>query len=618
VKDSDVQCAWQMASRVGLHDLDGTLAAERTRTRTMPSADVQQLAPINEDGSGASGSESNSSISSAGSDTSHGSPANVQAKNRPRSDETTRAVRTPSNALGPVAGRAASPFIASPFPGAKIRAWSQLESQQPLLSEMATEVVEAPPVGKAAGSGTLDQRFAHLLEGHRQQMDPDEVKKGYLAVVDKLYKKISVMGKGGGGKVYKVHAAEDESQVFAVKKIKLVPNDDDLRESVFNEIALLVALSGQPSIIKMYDYEIADEYVYMVMECGEQDLAQALAKKQVRSLRGVWRAMIESLQTVHDQRVVHGDLKPANFLMVNRELKLIDFGIARKIESDNTTNIMRESAVGTVNYMAPEAFQGTQDAAQRKADGGLKLGRASDIWSLGCILYQMVYGRPPFNKYQNQLEKMQAICNRCVPIDFPKTGLGGAPVETALLDVLKRCLDRDCSKRPTIPELRVHPWLVPPKFALDSYNVLVMVSKVRSLHAANPARTDEDIQAELIRLMETAVLPQTAPRDPRAALQIPKFPRDPNPCGAPTCRASRAGPRDEGTHCAKGLGYYRAGSPLRCAAPRACAAAAAACGCQDPRNTADFLGCCCRKAHWPRRTHHPQGRCFAASQSSRT
>ena len=336
MKDSDVQCAWQMASRVGLHDLDGTLAAERTRTRTMPSADVQQLAPINEDGSGASGSESNSSISSAGSDTSHGSPANVQAKNRPRSDETTRAVRTPSNALGPVAGRAASPFIASPFPGAKIRAWSQLESQQPLLSEMATEVVEAPPVGKAAGSGTLDQRFAHLLEGHRQQMDPDEVKKGYLAVVDKLYKKISVMGKGGGGKVYKVHAAEDESQVFAVKKIKLVPNDDDLRESVFNEIALLVALSGQPSIIKMYDYEIADEYVYMVMECGEQDLAQALAKKQVRSLRGVWRAMIESLQTVHDQRVVHGDLKPANFLMVNRELKLIDFGIARKIESDNT------------------------------------------------------------------------------------------------------------------------------------------------------------------------------------------------------------------------------------------------------------------------------------------
>ncbi|KAJ1465588.1 hypothetical protein T484DRAFT_1864213, partial [Baffinella frigidus] len=44
----------------------------------------------------------------------------------------------------------------------------------------------------------------------------------------------------------------------------------------------------------------------------------------------------------------------------------------------------------------------------------------------GCILYQMVYGRPPFNKYTHQLEKMNAICNKKIPIDFPKAGLGGA------------------------------------------------------------------------------------------------------------------------------------------------------------------------------------------------
>ena len=86
----------------------------------------------------------------------------------------------------------------------------------------------------------------------------------------------------------------------------------------------------------------------------------ALCVWQVRSLRGVWRAMMDAVQVVHDQRVVHGDLKPANFLMVKKELKLIDFGIAKRIESDNTTNIVRENAIGTLNYMAPEAFLGIQ------------------------------------------------------------------------------------------------------------------------------------------------------------------------------------------------------------------------------------------------------------------
>lgn len=79
---------------------------------------------------------------------------------------------------------------------------------------------------------------------------------------------------------------------------------------------------------------------------GMQDLSQALQKRQVRSLRGVWRAMIDSVQVVHDERVVHGDLKPANFLMVKKELKLIDFGIAKQIENNDTTNIVRENAIG--------------------------------------------------------------------------------------------------------------------------------------------------------------------------------------------------------------------------------------------------------------------------------
>jgi len=65
--------------------------------------------------------------------------------------------------------------------------------------------------------------------------------------------------------------------------------------------------------------------------------------------------MLESVHTIHEERIVHGDLKPANFVCVQGRLKLVDFGIAKAIQND-TTNIVRENQVGTMNYISPEAL----------------------------------------------------------------------------------------------------------------------------------------------------------------------------------------------------------------------------------------------------------------------
>ncbi|CAN0555815.1 unnamed protein product, partial [Ectocarpus sp. 12 AP-2014] len=75
-------------------------------------------------------------------------------------------------------------------------------------------------------------------------------------------------------------------------------------------------------------------------------------------VRVIWQQMLKAVQAMHEQRVVHGDLKPANFVFVKGSLKLIDFGIAKAISND-TTNISRDSRVGTMNYMCPEAFEDT-------------------------------------------------------------------------------------------------------------------------------------------------------------------------------------------------------------------------------------------------------------------
>jgi len=88
------------------------------------------------------------------------------------------------------------------------------------------------------------------------------------------------------------------------------------------------------------------------LECGEADLAQIMRRDKFDAiyLRFCWKQMLEAVQTIHeekeDARIIHGDLKPANFVMVGGRLKLIDFGIAKTIQND-TTNIVRDNQVCT-------------------------------------------------------------------------------------------------------------------------------------------------------------------------------------------------------------------------------------------------------------------------------
>jgi serine/threonine protein kinase len=308
----------------------------------------------------------------------------------------------------------------------------------------------------------------------------------------KEYMKVGMLGKGGSSCVYRVLAPD--GNFFAYKRVEIRNGEDgeNLCESYINEIRLLQKLKGSPHIIELMDADIDKEqmYIAMVMEVGEIDLAKVLQEQsqQVKKcaennssvelsslspffIRMVWQEMLEAVDYIHKNRIVHGDLKPANFVFVKGHLKLIDFGIAKAFSND-TTNIYRDSQIGTINYMAPEAIcpfeaQSDMDSSDDSFDddtiafksidgksknkscfgngskGKMKMGRASDIWSMGCILYQLLYGRPPFSALST-IQKLQAIPNPNFPIPYPNH------IDIHGIDAVQACLQRNVSSRANI------------------------------------------------------------------------------------------------------------------------------------------------------------------------
>jgi serine/threonine-protein kinase TTK/MPS1 len=150
-----------------------------------------------------------------------------------------------------------------------------------------------------------------------------------------------------------------------------------------NEIGLLKRLEGNNRIIQLFDSEVkagpggTKGHLMLVMECGEVDLAKLLQEQQKEPMNMVWisyywqqvsddvtflffvtdvtEQMLQAVHVIHEEKIVHSDLKPANFVLVRGQLKLIDFGIANAIAND-TTNIQRDHQVSLFHACCTESL----------------------------------------------------------------------------------------------------------------------------------------------------------------------------------------------------------------------------------------------------------------------
>jgi serine/threonine protein kinase len=322
--------------------------------------------------------------------------------------------------------------------------------------------------------------------------------------LDDRYELHVPIGEGAFGRVYQGRDRRLARPV-AVKVIKPWWTEDPEWVETFERETQMLARVSDPGIVQIFDVGHAPEGLYYVSELVDgEDLARRLRRGPLPA----WQACLIAAQLcrglahAHQQRIVHRDVKPANILLSHRgRVKVGDFGVARLAEG--SSDAAAATIVGTPRYMAPEQAR------------GLATTPATDVYSAGVVLYEMLAGRPPFtggSVAELALSHVQepppplsarlppslvAIVARALAKDPAQRFADGAEMADALVQARREYAGRS---RPrsiagSRPRTRVHASVAPPAGAMPAAGATALreprpaptTSRQRSLPPRRPA-----------------------------------------------------------------------------------------------------------------------------------
>lgn len=241
------------------------------------------------------------------------------------------------------------------------------------------------------------------------------------------------LGRGGMGIVYRAHDPTLNRSV-ALKMIRGGVSGPEETERFFRE-AKAVAQLKHPHIVKIHDFGQIDGVYYFTMElaeAGSLSLHRDRLAKDIRSAVVLMEKVARAVHYVHESNLLHRDLKPGNILLASGDEPIVsDFGLAKQVESTDAALTRTGEVPGTPPYMAPEQASGSGAAC-----------RATDIWSLGVILYELVCGRRPFTGPSDAKVK-EAIIHG----DPPDPRSLQPKVDRSLEAVILKCLKKDHTQR---------------------------------------------------------------------------------------------------------------------------------------------------------------------------
>lgn len=291
-----------------------------------------------------------------------------------------------------------------------------------------------------------------------------------------FHKKI---GQGAYGVVWKV-TDKKTKKIVALKKLFGAFRDNTDAQRTYREVMILQELNGHDNIISILNVIKAEngQDLYVLFDYMEADLYNIIRCGILQDVhkRYIIYQIFRGLKYIHSAEIIHRDLKPSNiFINSNCQIKIGDFGLARTLSSGKTGyKAIVTDYVATRWYRAPEMLM-----------GAAKYGKPIDMWSVGCILYELITSKPLFpgksTKHMFALfleltgipteEEFDEIKNQCelqfeyyyFPDKLPKisikTLLGKYTSDSDTIDLLSKLLVLDPKKRITVEEALNHPYV---------------------------------------------------------------------------------------------------------------------------------------------------------------
>jgi serine/threonine-protein kinase len=267
-------------------------------------------------------------------------------------------------------------------------------------------------------------------------------------VVNGKYEVLSLLGEGGMGVVYKVrHLLLPNKNLFALKVLhSRFSADAEFRARFLREVEVTMDLTHE-NIVQIRDFGMTEEqHLFFTMDHFPGRSLKTLIEKKAplpsRRVIGIAREILLALREAHRGGVIHRDLKPDNVLVEEEpggrdRVRVLDFGIAKLLETDGKNDLTRDNLIGTPKYMSPEQA------------GGDSLDGRSDLYSLGIMIYEMLTGQVPFRGGTTRSILMGHLTSPPPPFAEARPELAvPAPFERLVFDLLAK----DPSARPASAE----------------------------------------------------------------------------------------------------------------------------------------------------------------------
>jgi len=245
------------------------------------------------------------------------------------------------------------------------------------------------------------------------------------------YKILDQLGEGGMGVVYKATDTKLDRTVALKFLAAHLLNDDEAKQRFLREAKASAALH-HPNICTVYEVDEAEGKTFLAMALLEGEALEdriAQGPLPLEDALEFGRQTAEGLEAAHEKGIVHRDIKPANIMVdAKGRATIMDFGLARLTEAGKLTRA--DQTVGTAAYMSPEQIQ------------GLEVDQRTDIWALGCVLYEMVTGLRPFKGQYDQALAYEIVHEEPEPLTAVRAGV---PMELEF--IVSKCLAKETEAR---------------------------------------------------------------------------------------------------------------------------------------------------------------------------